>query len=337
MRRLIAPLLALPVLASGLLYMGHAEFGRAGPLAEDRTLVVPRGAGLAEIAALLVAEGVISDRWLFAAAARIAGRHARLQAGEYAFAAGVSMRAVLTALAEGRTLERRLSVPEGLTVREIFARIAAADGLTGAMPPLPEEGGLLPETYFFSRGDSRGRLVARMRAALEEALAEAWRARGPSLAIVSPREALILASIIERETGRADEYARISAVFHNRLRRGMRLQSDPTVIYALTGGAGALDRKLRRADLRIDSPYNSYDRRGLPPTPIACPGRAAIAAALHPVASYDLYFVADGSGGHAFARTLAEHNRNVASWRRIERARRGTPRPAPPVAAAPAP
>lgn len=325
----LAILVALLVLACAAAWWGHARHTGPGPLGEPRTVAVPAGAGSAEIARRLAADGVIAHPLLFEIAARLTGRARAMQAGEYAFAPGVSMEAVLAALVEGRTVARRLTVVEGLTVRQIFALLAAADGLAGPLPPPPGEGRLMPETYFFSLGDSRAGLVARMRRAMDRVVAAAWRRRGRNLAISTPDQAVALASLIERESARPAEYARISAVFHNRLRRGMKLQSDPTVIYALTGGAGPLGRELRRADLDTASPYNTYRRAGLPPGPIAAPGPAALAAALNPAETEDLYFVADGSGGHVFARTLAEHNRNAAAWRRLRRERH-QPRRAPP-------
>lgn len=323
-RKAALPALAVltALLAGGAAWWGHARHTGPGPLAEPRTVAVPAGAGSSEIARRLAADGVIAHPLLFQVAARLSGRARALQAGEYAFAPRVSMEDVLAALAAGRTVTRRLTVVEGLTVKQVFALLAAADGLSGPLPPPPGEGRLMPETYFFSLGDSRAGLVARMRRAMDRAVAAAWRRRGANLAIDTPDQAVALASLIERESARPAEYARISAVFHNRLRRGMKLQSDPTVIYALTGGAGPLGRALRRADLEIASPYNTYRRAGLPPEPIAAPGPAALAAALNPASTDDLYFVADGSGGHVFARTLAEHNRNAAAWRRLRRERR---------------
>ena len=194
--------------------------------------------------------------------------------------------------------------------------LAATPALAGEMAPVPAEGSLLPETYHYGRGDRRAALIARMAAAMDETLAELWQGRAEGLPFDSPPAAMVLASIVEKETGLAAERRHVAGVFVNRLRRGMRLQSDPTVIYGLTGGAGPLGRPLTRADLETDHPYNTYRIDGLPPHPIANPGREAIAAVLDPLPTGDLYFVADGSGGHVFAPTLDEHNRNVANWRR---------------------
>ena len=306
----------------GAAVSAHLEFTRPGPLAAARTVVIPKGAGVERIAAALHADGVVGDRFLFRAGARVTGRGRVMRAGEYRFPAGISIDGTIALLARGETVKRRITVAEGLTTSEVLALIGADEGLSGDLPARIPEGALLPETYYFSLGDSRATLVRRMRRSMTQTLRALWDRRAPGLAISTPEQALALASIIERETALADERGRVSAVFHNRLRRGMRLQSDPTVVYALTLGAARLDRPLTRADLATFSPYNTYRVNGLPPGPIANPGRASIEAALNPADTDELYFVADGSGGHAFARTLAEHARNVAAWRRIERERR---------------
>ncbi len=306
------------VIAVAAALLGHARLVAPGPLPRDTAIVIPKG-GIADIARLLAGAGVIADATVFRLAARVTGRDRAMRAGEYAFPAAVSMDAAIALLTSGKTVERRLTVAEGLTTAEVLRLVAAADGLAGEVPPSPGEGVLLPETYFFSHGDKRADIVGRMRRAMRATLDELWRARAPDLAVNTAEEALILASIIEKETAMNAERARVSAVFHNRLRRRMRLQSDPTVTYAITSGAAPLDRELTRRDLAVASPYNTYRVRGLPPGPIANPGRASIVAALAPSASKALYFVADGSGGHVFAGTLTEHNRNVARWRRSRR------------------
>ena len=306
----------------GIAHWAHLKFTGPGPLAGATTLVIHKGAGVEGIAATLFDAGVIDDRFLFEAGARLSGRGRVMRAGEYRFPAGVSTDRAIALLARGDTVKRKLTVAEGWTVSEVLALIRSDDGLTGELPVGVEEGSLLPETYYFSLGDSRAALIGRMREAMKTTLGALWDGRAPGLLLASPQQALVLSSIIERETALPSERARISAVFHNRLRRGMRLQSDPTVAYALTLGKAPLDRSLARSDLRIDSPYNTYRVYGLPPTPIANPGRASIEAALRPAETDELYFVADGTGGHAFARSFTEHLKNVARWRRIERERR---------------
>ena len=294
-----------------------ARLDAPGPLTEDITLVLPRGGGVDAIARHLGEAGVLADPLLFVAAARLSGADRRLRAGEYRFAAGISATAVTGLLLRGGIVARRLTVAEGLTIGQVLALIAATDGLAGEPPPAPPEGALLPETYHFSHGDNRAELVARMRRAMDDVLAELWAGRAPDLPFDNPRQALILASIVEKETSVVAERAHIAGVFINRLKRGMRLQSDPTVAYGIAAAGALLQRPLTRADLARPSPFNTYLVAGLPPGPIANPGRAAIAAVLRPMKTRDLYFVADGSGGHAFARTLAEHNRNVRKWRRL--------------------
>jgi len=301
--------------AAGAVVWGLSRFERPGPSTADTTLIVPRGAGVTAIARQLGRAGVVEHPLVFALGTRLFAGGRPLRAGEYRFPAGVSARAAMQRMLDGDSMQRRLVVAEGLTAVEVLALVAAAEGLEGEAPPAAE-GALLPETYFYSWGDDRADLVARMAAAMQATLAELWAARAPGLPLDSAAAALTLASIVEKETALAAERPRVAAVFLNRLRRGMPLQSDPTVIYALTGGDGALDRPLLRADLAAPSPYNTYLNAGLPPGPIANPGRASIAAVLQPAATRELYFVADGNGGHAFAETLDEHNRNVAAWRK---------------------
>ena len=314
--RIVYCLLALAVLCGGILTWGVAEYARPGPLGAATTVVVPRGTGLEAIALELTRAGVLSDPLVFRLGARITGADKRLRAGEYAFQANISPRQTVALLESGKTVVRRLTVVEGLTTAEIIAQLRATDGLEGNLGLLPTEGALLPETYHFSFGDTRQAIVGRMAEAMRIALSDAWAARNWELPLETPESALILASIIEKETAVSQERARIAGVFINRLRKGMKLQSDPTVVYGLTGGKGPLGRPLTRADLRAPSPYNTYLIAGLPPSPISNPGLASIAAALDPARTDELYFVADGSGGHVFARTLSEHNRNVARWRK---------------------
>lgn len=299
----------------------YDRYTRPGPLAQEAMVVIPKGAGLDGIARRLAAAHVIDDPKFFGTIMRVMRREHRLRAGEYAFTPGMSMRQAAERIFSGTTVKRRLTIAEGLTTQQIFALVRAAEGLTGEVPPLANEGSLLPETYFYSYGDTRTSLVGRMREAMREALDELWSRQGRTGTLKNKREAVILASIIEKETGLAEERPEVSSVFNNRLRLGMRLQSDPTVVYGLTNGRGPMQRRLTYADLEKPTPYNTYRIGGLPPGPIANPGRASIAAALNPAKTRYLYFVADGTGGHVFARTHSEHKRNVARWRRLQRKR----------------
>jgi UPF0755 protein len=330
--RILASLLTGVALAGAIAIAAWSQLNAylvgAGPATEETVVVLPRGAGLAEITAALLEARVIDHPWLFRIAVRVLGHDRQLKAGEYAFPARATPQGVIAMLASGETVARRLTVPEGLTVAEIFKLLESTAALEGALPPPPAEGSLLPETYFYAFGDSRIGLVARMQDGMRRTLDALWPARAEGLPLRTRQEALILASIVDKETGVADERDKVAAVFINRLRRGMRLQADPTVIYGLTAGNGQLGRELNRRDWEHDSAYNTYLIDGLPPSPIGNPGRAAIEAVLNPAAVDYLYFVADGSGGHAFARTLAEHNRNVAKWRKFKNGTR--PQSAPP-------
>jgi UPF0755 protein len=310
--------LALALLLGGGLGASLAwrAYTAPGPLAEPVQVVIPRG-GTERIAGALAERGVIRDARAFALAAWLTREAGPLRAAEFAFPAAAPLAEVLRILRQARPVQRRLTIPEGLSAPQVRALLDRAEGLTGDTPAFAE-GALLPETYQFEWGESRAAIVRRAEAAMDRALAEVWAARAPDLPLAAPRDALVLASIVERETGRPEERARVAGVFVNRLRRGMPLQSDPTVAYAATGGV-PMDRPISRADLDRDHPFNTYRIRGLPPGPIASPGRAALAATTRPEASEFLFFVADGSGGHAFARSLEEHNRNVARWREIER------------------
>jgi UPF0755 protein len=325
--RILLILVLLLGLAGGgaFLYARHV-YEQPGPLTAQAQLVVPRG-GIQAIGGALQEAGVVADGRQFLAAAWATKGQGALRAGEFVFPAGASLRDVLDILRTARPVQRRLTIPEGLVARQITALIDRAEGLTGETPPI-DEGELLPETYTYQWGDSRAGIVRRATAAMEAALREAWANRASNLPITSPREALVLASIVERETAVPAERPRVASVFINRLRRGMPLQSDPTVAYAAAEGT-PLERGLTRADLDRDHPFNTYRNRGLPPGPIASPGKESLQAVTRPEATEFLYFVADGSGGHAFARTLDEHNRNVARWREVERARASAPNPAP--------
>jgi len=286
-----------------------------GPLPETRAVVVPRG-GATEAAEALAERMVVGRPLAFRIGALLTQPQGALRAGEFGFPAHASLRTVLTVLRTARPVQHHVTIPEGLTAKQIAALLDRAEALTGDAPVLPE-GSMLPETYGYEYGASRSSVLDRARVALQRTLHDEWAARAPDLPLASAQEALILASIVERETARPDERAHVAAVFLNRLRLGMKLQSDPTVIYAASGGTGSLDRPLGRADLDRDDPFNTYRIRGLPPAPICNPGLASLHAVMQPTPSDDLYFVADGTGGHVFSRTLDEHARNVARWRAL--------------------
>lgn len=291
---------------------------------EGTVLLIERGMGLRTIAEMLAEKQLVGSATLFMVYAGISGKGRTLKAGEYLIPPGADMAAVLDILDKGETLVRRFTVPEGLTVRQILAALDAAPAMTGDLAEIepPAEGSLLPDTYHYSYGDSRTDLLNRMQKAQQKVLAEAWEKRQEGLPIKTKEEALVLASIVERETAVGAERPLVAGVFVNRLRKGMKLQSDPTVIYGVSDRLGVMDRPLSRRDLKTAHPYNTYVIAGLPPAPIANPGQASIEAVLNPAETDAFYFVADGTGGHAFAKTLKEHNRNVAAWRKIEKQRR---------------
>ncbi len=322
---LIAGVLAVLLVAGtsvGGFYYAKDQFERPGPTDSDTVFLLERGTGLNATAAQLEASGLISNALIFRLALQVTDRAGSLKAGEYLIPGAASMDEIANILQEGKSILHKLTVAEGLTSWEAMQIIAADPVLVGEPPELPAEGALLPETYLFTRGASRADIVAEMEAAHDEVVERLWDERAENLPISNIEEAVVLASIVEKETGVAAERPRVAAVFINRLRRGMRLQSDPTIIYGITNGQGPLGRPIRRSEIDRKTAYNTYQIDGLPPTPIANPGEAAIAAVLNPPTTNELYFVADGTGGHAFATTLAEHNRNVAKWRRIERSRR---------------
>lgn len=318
-------------------------FYAPGPTARegDATIVtLPSGAGVSAIAAQLKAAGVIRSTDMFKAAATLTGADRRLRAGEYEVPSRASLRSVIVLLVEGKVVRHYVTLPEGWSSAQAVDILMAQPLLTGPVDETPEEATLWPDTYEISRGETRASVIARMRRARDQNLARLWAARGPNSVVRTPDEAMTLASIVEKETGIASERPRVAAVFSNRLRAGMRLESDPTIIYGITRGR-PLGRGIRRSELDAPNPWNTYQIDGLPPTPIANPGAEAIAAVLNPPSSGDLFFVADGAGGHVFARTYDEHLANVARWREVERRRAGPPPesaapPADPAAAAPA-
>lgn len=301
----------------------QSQFDAPGPAAEETIVVIPRGEGLIQIANRFEREGVVSDARLFRLLVTLEEADRDLRAGEYAFPPEASMRDILEQVREGIVVQYPITFAEGLTSAMIVRILEASEVLTGEIAETPPEGSLLPETYLVQRGTPRSEIIARMQSDQDALIARLWPNRADDLPFDTIEEAIILASIVEKETGIAEERPRVAAVFVNRLRRGMSLDSDPTIIYGITGGE-PLGRGIRRSELdNANNPYNTYHFAGLPPGPIANPGPDAIAAVLNPADTRDLFFVADGTGGHVFAETYAQHQRNVANWRRIERERGG--------------
>jgi UPF0755 protein len=305
----------------------RASFEQPGPLGHATVAVIPKGEGVYEIASRLEREGIVSDRRLFMAnylserlnSSLTDSKPMQLKAGEFEIRRQASLRQVLETLIEGKTILYRITIPEGLTSAQIIERVRAEPNLQGEIQNLPAEGTLLPDTYKFSRGMARQELVDRMRSEQQRFLATVWEKRQKDLPLQTPEQALVLASIVEKETGRADERDKVAGVFVNRLKSRMRLQSDPTIVYGIAASQGTLGRGITRADIDTKTPYNTYQIDGLPPTPICNPGRPAIEATLNPAKTSDLYFVADGTGGHTFSPTLKDHNSAVQVWRRFER------------------
>jgi UPF0755 protein len=318
MRKLLAlGLLAAAILGVGLWFI--QGWNGAGPAERPVTVMIAQGSSLATAADQLEQAGVIasSERFLFQA--RLFGGGRPIQAGEYEIPAHASHSRILALLQNGRTLQRLVAVPEGLPSVLVWERLMKAEGLVGEVA-VPEEGSVLPDSYAYRRGEARSAVLKRMQRAMTKALARLWAKRNPATVAKSPAEAVILASIVEKETGKASERRMIAGVYSNRLRQGMKLDADPTVIYPITRGK-PLGRRIKRSELRDNNGYNTYARAGLPLGPIANPGKQSIAAVLNPAPTQALYFVADGTGGHVFANTLAEHNANVARWFAIRRAR----------------
>ncbi len=307
--------IAVAVLAAGALAAyGFYYYEGNGPLAQESTLIFPRGEKFQAITDDMARSGIIRDPLLFKAIAVATGDFHRFKAGEYRFAAAMSPQEIMNMIAAGRVVVHRITIPEGLTVQEILQLLKNENALGGDITQDIREGSLLPETYHFTYGDKRQELIGRMQAGMTALVAESWQHRKGGLPFATPDEALTLASIVEKETGIDGERGRVASVFINRLRKNMKLQSDPTVTYGLDK-SGHLERALTLDDLRTPTPYNTYVISGLPPSPIANPGRAALAAVLNPPDTDDLYFVATGSGGHNFAPTLKAHNENVREYR----------------------
>lgn len=302
------------VMVLGLIFM-------SGPHSEDKRVIFKRGSSLRSVAAVLDEAGALRSPLLFRGLVRLQGKAGSLQAGEFDIPAGANMPALVNVLVGGDVVLHPITIAEGLTSQQIIEQLRGEAVLTGTVA-VPPEGSLLPETYKVPRGMTRESLVKKMQRAQTQAIEALWPQRQKDLPVKNKREALILASIVERETGVAEERPLVAAAFTNRLKKGMRLQSDPTIIYGLVGGKGKLGRPIRRSEIRRTTPYNTYRINGLPPTPIANPGRASIAAVLNPAESKAIYFVADGTGGHVFAETLAAHNKNVRRWREIEKQRK---------------
>ena len=312
------------VASAGLFAWGLSEYKADGPRAltgSQTVVVLPRGTGLKVIAGVLDRAGVITNARIFEIAVRLSGDGSDMKAGEFSIPSRTSMAGIADILKDGKSVGYNFTVAEGLTSAQIVKLLEADPILIGDVTIKPAEGTLLPETYQYSRGTTRDEILIRMADDMSRVLVPLWNERGDELPYDSMQDAVTLASIVEKETGIASERPRIAAVFVNRLNRGMRLQSDPTIIYGLNGGE-PLGRGIRLSELRGKTDYNTYVIDGLPPTPIGNPGLDALKAVLNPPQTSELFFVADGTGGHVFASTNAQHQRNVAKWRKVERERR---------------
>jgi UPF0755 protein len=317
--KLVLILLLLGALLGGWTYW--SLWAGAGPSAEPKTIVVEQGSSVGSVAEQLSREGLIrADPVTYRRFARFLGSSDPVQAGEFEIPAGASGSAILAILQHGRPVQRLVTVPEGMPSVLVHERLMAAPFLAGGVP-VPEEGSVLPNSYAYRRGETRAAVLERMQRAMREELARLWARRSPNSVVTSPQEAVTLASIVEKETGKASERRMIAGVYSNRIRQGMKLDADPTIIYPITRGR-PLGRPIRRSEIDSVNGYNTYTRVGLPVGPIANPGRESIAAVLDPEQTNALYFVADGTGGHVFAATLEEHNRNHQRWREIREQRR---------------
>src|SRR6201994_1837013 len=317
---IITFILFVMIAVGGIYIYGKQKIEAAGPLQEDKVVNIPARAGVTDIADVLQREGVIdNNRWAFIGSVFALKARSELKPGEYQFQKNASLRDVIGTIVEGKVVQHSITVPEGLTSEQIVARLSENDIFSGSVRELPREGTLLPETYKFPRGTPRDQVIARMQQAQKRVLGEIWERRNPDIPIKSPEQLVTLASIVEKETGRADERSRVAAVFTNRLRQKIKLQSDPTIIYGLVGGKGTLGRPIKRSEITQPSPYNTYVIDGLPPGPISNPGRASLEATANPARTRDLFFVADGTGGHSFTETYDQHLKNVARLRAMER------------------
>jgi UPF0755 protein len=312
-------LVVMIVVGGGYIY-GRQKIEAPGPLQEDKIVNIPARAGMTDIADTLQREGVIdNNRWAFIGAVFALKARSDLKPGEYSFQKNASLRDVIGTIVDGKVVQHSVTIPEGLTSEQIVARLTDNDIFAGSVREVPREGTLLPETYKFPRGTTRDQVIARMQQSQKRVLAEIWERRNPDIPVKTPEQLVTLASIVEKETGKPDERSRVAAVFVNRLRQKIKLQSDPTIIYGLVGGKGTLGRPIKRSEIQQPSPYNTYVIDGLPPGPIANPGRASLEAAANPARTRDLFFVADGSGGHAFTETYDQHQKNVAKLRAMEK------------------
>jgi len=317
---IITILIILMIGAGTAYYYGRQLLETPGPLTEDKIVNIPQRAGKRDIADALQREGVINvNPWLFIGSVFALKASSDLKPGEYSFQKSASLRDVIATIVEGKVVQHAVTIPEGLTSEQIVTRLTDNDIFAGSVKEMPREGTLLPETYKFPRGTSRDQVIQRMQQTQKRVLAEIWERRNPDVPIKSPESLVTLASIVEKETGKADERSRVAAVFVNRLRQKIKLQSDPTIIYGLVGGKGTLGRPIKRSEITQPSPYNTYVIEGLPPGPIANPGRASLEAAANPARTRDLFFVADGTGGHTFTETYDQHQKNVAKLRTLEK------------------
>ena len=321
----------------GAYVYGRQLIEAPGPLKEDKIVNIPARAGKRDIADVLQREGVIDiSPWAFIGGVFALKASSELKPGEYSFHKHASLRDVIATIVEGKVVQHAVTIPEGLTSEQIVARLSDNDIFAGSIKEIPREGTLLPETYKFPRGTTREQVLQRMHQTQKRVLAEIWERRNPDIPVKTPEQLVTLASIIEKETGKADERSRVAAVFVNRLRQKIKLQSDPTIIYGLVGGKGTLGRPIKRSEIQQPSPYNTYVVEGLPPGPIANPGRASLEAAANPARTRDLFFVADGTGGHTFTETYDQHQKNVAKLRTLEKQiQNDTVEPAPADDAAP--